>query len=1221
MVKINGEQIKGLVDTGATRSLIAERLVKNKQIIRPTTSIIVDASNSRIPLIGEVLGNIKTNTGSFTEKLLVVSENSALKMPFILGMNILDKAIIDIPNKEIRFTQLGGSNMTKEGDELSITIESYTLDRESGNSQIEIINSSQLKDINDKDVEKLKGQNKDEVNIHLLRDMVVKENAITVCSIEAPKNLKSGDIVVTHFSEHKGGIVTPNCVSKVSEGKITLNIVNIHDTPKYLKQGTRICTANLLKEEQLHKLGEGQPKQLDREVRLEPLTEDDIICGDKEVSGKLVHLLNSYRHTVWKDDEPLGKFNGSPMEIQLTQNKVVNKAPYRIPHALQEKMQEHLDRMLQEGIITRSSSSYNSPLLIVPKGDNDIRPCIDYRGLNAITKPICYPIPRILELLSQLKDIKVMSSIDLASAYHQCPIREQDQEYTAFTFKNTKYQFRRVPFGLTSAPSYFSRIIQETLFHLLGDSVTAYFDDIIIYSANKEDHLQKIEQVLTSLAKVNLKIKLQKSQFFVEKVKFLGYVISNKGLQMDQARVDSIKQMPDPDNKRKVQIFLGICNYFRQFIKGFASIAEPLYKLLRKNTKFEWTEKQKQAVQILKERLSTAPILKFPDFSRTFHIYSDASDYGIAGCLMQCHDGILHPLSYASRSLNPAQRNYSTTKKEALALTFTLENYRDLVLHYKVQVYTDHAPLLAIMKKRTKDACITRWTLLIQEYGVNLNYLPGKRNIFSDAASRLIKVQQNCEDVTKELEDKLVSKINSLAEEVDCPYLDSLIPEKMPWTEEELREHQKKDKTCREIVESLLSPAKETTTKVTKFRILKDLLYVYRKITRGPIDEQYLVPYIPTTLMGRALRTLHDETTAGHKGPQRTLQYFVKNGFNKQETKIITDYCNNCEVCIQAKAAPKAIPIGKYPVPVRPFETISSDLIGPLPLTESGNRYIMVVRDFTTRYTLLVPIRNKEADNIINGLRQVISNYGSSRTLLTDNAREYTSEKMVSFCKFYNISKREVTPYHPSSQGIVERINREVNKFLRIYSHTLNTGEWDDLLPVLQLTINNTYNASLGETPFYALYGYDSPTTTWNPPKLNYSETDLAIRLKKVAAVRNYCREHVLKIQSQFTTRINANRKDKPVEIGDRVFAKLNKHQAMSKLDLPISGPFTITEKKGNKLTIKSMTTHDTFHIHSDSIISNVKNHMTNMTNTVDRNESMSTSEKKVTPYNLRPRN
>ena len=570
-------------------------------------------------------------------------------------------------------------------------------------------------------------------------------------------------------------------------------------------------------------------------------------------------------------------------------------------------------------------------------------------------------------------------------------------------------------------------------------------------------------------------------------------------------------------------------------------------------------------------------------------MYCDASTTGIGSTLMQEYNKILHPISYISKNLNSSQRNYSATKLEALALTFALETYRNIILHYPITVYTDHLPLIGILKKKTKDACINRWTMLIQEYDINLQYLPGKVNLFADALSRLPQAEQSGEtDLTDTLDRTLINRVNKLQEQngpEEKERLANFIPVKSPFSREELKVHQKEDKICQEIKDRLSSSKAEKTNKLSYFKLLDNILYVTRHITRSNHSETHLVPYIPESLMDQAFKVVHKDTTAGHHDLNRTMKLFVRNYFNNQERASIQRRIERCEPCIQAKQNPKNIPLGTYPIPIKPFQTWSIDLLGPLSTTTIGNKYIMVTRDFTTRYTILQPLMSKEADQITRALRNTISHYGSPETILSDNAAEFRSDTVQKFCRFYNIQKVFVTPFHPSSQGLVERANREINKLLRIYGHTLAVDDWDELLSVLQLTINNTYNSSIAESPFFLLYGYDSPTVTLTQPRLNYSEDEEDIRLRRIADIRQHCRKNLLKIQEKYTNRVNLNRKKKEIAVGDRTYAKLPKQIPKQKLDYPVSGPFRVVSKRGNTVTIKEEGTKRQFQVHPDTLI------------------------------------
>ena len=1204
-IKYDGKCYPALIDTGASASIIADSMVKEKLGIKPTKVKLKDASGTPIVIIGTVEAEITTTDGKFFEHLLVSKDS--LNTGLIIGMNILRRAEINLPKRRIKFVgtkqDVGPENMER----IKMEIESELLKDNYQESHLGLINpntkeEAQLESAKKTEEEAVKERSPEEPNLHLLEDLLLPNNALVLCPIKISKRIATeGETVITHHQEHKNRIIIANSISRVRNGQILLNVINLNDHEVRLQQGTRLSQTQRLvdKEEDLIcTLSDEGKRQQRTKQKLKPLTEEDINCGDQQQKDKLLTLLNRFRNICWLPGESLGRFRGDPLSIDLKEDTVVNKAPYRIPHSQQGKLKEVIKDLEKNGVIARSKSVFNSPLIIVPKPDGSIRPCIDYRALNALTRPITYPIPKISELLNNLNQINVMSSIDLVAAYHQCDIRPQDREKTAFTVGNSKYEFHRVPFGLTSAPGYFSRVINETLFDLLEEGVVAYMDDILIFSKDKETQLNKLEKVLKKLDQANLKLKVKKCEFFTDKITFLGFTLTPQGLSMDPTRCDSLRKLKNPTNKRELQAFLGACNYFRMFVKHFSEISEPLYELLRKNVPFKWTDRQSKAVEELKEKLCTAPILKLPDWNKVFHLYSDASGSAIGACLMQPYETngqiMLHPVSFLSKSLNQAQRNYSTTKREALGLLYALEQYRQIILHYPIQVYTDHYPLLGILTKTTKDACLTRWSLLMQEYSIDLRFLPGKQNIFSDVLSRLADVEDKCETFPEELEKKLVNKINTIQEkeptetsqeggEENC--LSSYIPPKIPWTETQLKDHQKMDKKCEELKTTIKNSCQETTTKLTKFKILKDIIYVLRKIERGPVTETYLVPFIPDSLMDQALKLVHDDTTAGHKGFERTLKAFVKNFYNHQESIYIKRYCEACEVCLKAKSSPKSVAIHKYPIPAKPMTTLGSDILGPLPITEKGNRYILTFRDYTSRYSLMMPLKNKEADTILDSLRQVISIFGPPETLLTDNAKEYISDKVSRFCVFYNIKKVEVVPYHPQSAGLSERINREILKLIRIYTNTLAVNDWDQLIPVIQLTLNNCYNATLGETPFYVLFGFDSPTITLTQPKFSYNQSDLAIQLNRVREIRKHCRENILRIQDKYTDRTNQGRKEKPIKLGDRVYAKLNKHIKTAKLDLPISGPFIVTSVKGSRITIESITSKETYDIHPDSIV------------------------------------
>ena len=1193
------------LDTGSSISLISDNLLSENVLsnhLMKYSNVVLDASGNVINILGKIRVNILTPVGNFIESLLVYDSKSRFLTKLLIGMNIIKHFTIDFPSGRVLFSIPVSKVTPKRQAEVTLKflsniiqnkgsingISSYGLkvtgkSPENSGSQKAVLHNSGRHEVTEKQEVTESESNEPDDNrssevfsVHLRETIVLQSNSVNILSIVASKGLMDEETICIHSNELRQGILVANVMTVVKNGHLLVNCVNYTDQPVVLSQGTHLSYANVMHESTVNTLQTVNSKDTVLNDDLRPLTVNDINCDVQENKGEIVQLLNDYRKICWLPGERLGHYKDDPMPITLKEEIIINKAPYPIPHAKREQLNNEISEMLRQGIISRSSSSFNSPLIIVAKPFGKIRPCIDYRALNKVTIPISFPIPRISDLLNSLSDTTVISSLDLASAYNQLDIKVEDRPKTAFTVGNTKYCFNRVAFGLVNSPSHFSRIINNVLFDVLGDNVMAYMDDILIHTKDMKSHLERLEQVLKCLQKANIKLKIEKCHFCTSQTKFLGYKITQKGMEMDQERTQAIRNMPNPESKKALQAFLGVTNYYRSFVRNYAHVAEPLYSLLRKDVKYTWKEEQARAVNELKDALCNAPILKFPDFGKEFHLHTDSSATGIGACLLQEHKGILHPVSYVSKCLNMAQRNYSTTKREALALVFALEKFRTLILHYKVIAYTDHLPLTGVLNKPTKDACLNRWALLVQEYGIQLQYLPGKRNLFADALSRLSDVKENCDEIPEELDAKLTARINALQ---------SYIPEKVPWTEEKLRKEQRNDKKCTELKKSLQKNDTERSTSITKFRILKGILYVLRTVKRGSVSDEFLVPYIPESMMDDAFKLVHRDLTAGHSGVERTLKTFRKNFYNNFESKIISELCAKCIECIRAKGVSRPIPLGLYPIPQKPFTTISADLLGPLSVTARGNKYILVARDFTTRYSVLCPLVSKEANNVIEALRNIFSHYGPSEVLLTDNGTEFVGEQVKRFCSFFNVKKVEIVPYHASSQGLAERMNQEVTKLLRIYSQTIATVDWDEFLPTVQLCINNTFNASVGETPFYLVYGYDSPSSVFNQPKLNYREDDLSTHLARVVEIRRHCRETLLKSQAQYTRYANTNRQNKDIVIGQRVFARLGKIIPHTKLDMPVTGPLQVIGQKGKGFQLKDLQSGNTYTVHPDCII------------------------------------
>ena len=410
----------------------------------------------------------------------------------------------------------------------------------------------------------------------------------------------------------------------------------------------------------------------------------------------------------------------------------ISKAPYRMAPAELEELKKQLQELLDQGFIRPSVSPWGAPVLFVKKKDGTLRLCIDYRMLNQATIKNKYPLPRIEDLFDQLQKAKVFSKIDLRSGYHQLRIRNDDIPKTAFRTRYGHYEFTVMPFGLTNAPAAFMDLMNRVFKPFLDTFVIVFIDDILVYSESREQHREHLTIVLETLRKERLYAKFSKCEFWLEEVMFLGHVISKEGVSVDPAKVEAVLSWQQPKNARDIRSFLGLAGYYRRFIQDFSKIALPLTKLLKKEAKFLWDEKCEASFQLLKERLTSAPILTLPSGKGGFVIYTDASGSGLGAVLMQ--NGKV--IAYASRQLKIHEKNYPTHDLELAAVVFALKIWRHYLYGEQFEAFTDHKSLKYLFSQKELNMRQRRWLEFLKDYDFTLSYHPGKANVVADALSR-----------------------------------------------------------------------------------------------------------------------------------------------------------------------------------------------------------------------------------------------------------------------------------------------------------------------------------------------------------------------------------------------------------------------------------------------------------------------------------------------------
>ena len=473
------------------------------------------------------------------------------------------------------------------------------------------------------------------------------------------------------------------------------------------------------------------------------LTNTDVL---RNLDSKLSHLSESQRQDLEKlllefkhlfPDVPT-RTDQIYHDVDVGNAEPVKQHPYRLNPSKQKYLKEEIKYLLENDFIEPSNSSWSSPCILVPKPDGSYRMCTDYRKVNCVTKTDTFPIPRMDDCIDKVGKARYVTKFDLLKGFWQVPLTDRAKEISAFVTPDGLFQYKVMPFGMKNSPASFQRLINKVIADLEG--CEAYIDDVIIYSDTWEEHLRIIREFFKRLSRAMLTINLSKSEFGQAQVTYLGHVVGQGEVKPVSAKVEAIAKFPQPESKKQLMRFLGMAGYYRRFCPNFAAVAEPLTQLLSKRVKFIWSERCDKAFEELKAMLQSAPVLAAPDFRSPFKLAVDASDVAAGAVLLQEDDeGVEHPVCYFSKKFNKSQRNYSTIEKECLALVLALQQFEVYVSSsgLPIVVYSDHNPLVFIQKMKNKNQRLLRWSLMLQEYVLEIRHIKGKDNVIADCLSRV----------------------------------------------------------------------------------------------------------------------------------------------------------------------------------------------------------------------------------------------------------------------------------------------------------------------------------------------------------------------------------------------------------------------------------------------------------------------------------------------------
>lgn len=875
-----------------------------------------------------------------------------------------------------------------------------------------------------------------------------------------------------------------------------------------LEQGTVILNRQILKLEnkpyifnEIHTLEPVEPNL--ENLNLNHLNEEEYVEINK--------LIKKFRKLFFKEGDKLSSTTAIEHEIITTTDQAINAKLYRFPPQHEEEVRRQVREMEEQGIIRKSNSRYASPLIVIPKkidnsGKKKFRIVVDYRKLNEITVDDKFPLPNIDAILDKLGKAQYFSTIDLAKGYHQILINEEDKKKTAFVTPHGLYEFNRMPFGLKNAPATFQRLMNEILRDHINRTCVVYLDDILIFSTTLQEHVRAITEIFTILEKHNLKIQTDKCNFMKKETEFLGHILTEEGLKPNPGKIKVIQSLTIPTTQRQIKSFLGLTGYYRKFVKDYAKVAQPITKYLRKNMKINTKDPNYiDAFEKLKNLITSHPILKYPNFEKSFVLTTDASNYAIGAFLSQ--EG--HPVSFASRTLNQHEQNYSATDKEFLAIIWAVNYFRPYLYGKKFKILTDHLPIKYLQAKYNgKDISPRhqRWLLKLGEYHFDIEYLKGKENKVADFLSRIEHKDET--DEKGEYKNEIDKNTNINEEDSSNFGLFNIENESnseamatVHSAEEELLEH---IPIKEEIVNKYRTQIILTNNKTVEIETIlgRRIIYIaehdferlgeiFKKyIAIGKIgifselsDSKYnevqqklielysnnrKIKFIRCSYRAHELKTeteavkqisLYHVRESFHSGIQETYNNIKNKIYYPKLLELIQIVINQCEVCQTVKYDRKPIKpkfeISETPSNINEIVHIDTYVI--------MRHVFLTIIDKFSKFGTAYYMNDRNYITILEKLEQHFTQIGKPQKIIADN--EFKAIQIRELLNNEGISLHLTKPNSHTGNGDIERFHNSIAEKFRILKVNKNNFSVQILIQQAIRNYNNRYHSTIKCTP------------------------------------------------------------------------------------------------------------------------------------------------------------
>ena len=905
--------------------------------------------------------------------------------------------------------------------------------------------------------------------------------------------------------------------------------------------------------------------------------------------------------------------------IETGNHPPVHTPPYRVSYKDEQMQRQEIEKLLKQGIIEESTSPWSSPIVLVRKKDGSVRFCIDFRKLNNITTKDAFPIPRIDDIFDHLSQAEYYTTIDFKSGYFQVGLDPKDRPKTAFSTRDQHFQFTVLPQGVTNGPPAFQRIVSQILGPTRWQYSLAYHDDVIIYSRNFDQHLVHLDDVLSRLDEANFRLNADKCQIARTSIDYLGHHVEQSNIRPNADNIRALLETPEPKTAKEAFRFVKVAEYYRKFIPKFSMIAEPLYKYApttkeqrskRSHVDVDLSDQEKHAFHELKTILTGDLVLCIPNPYLPFKIQTDASKIGIGAVLMQTHQNGDLPIAYLSKKFPSTQMNWPAPEQECYAIIFAIEKWHKYLDGRPFTIETDHKPLLPLTTKQQLNSKCERWRLKLQQYQFNVRYIKGKHNTIADYLSR-----SPVDDASHDEDDFTPTKSQTTQTEdyasttIVAPVLTRKGAKRQQQEEDRV---QSTDRSCEQqeaerigneplarscIPDHRTEPPTEVDNQIISFTYedlkklqhedvqIKGMMENIKDHADYFIEDNMLMkkssPSVPFVPSGRTrsdiIKIYHDTPANGaHFGRDKTIQKIQQRYFWPNMTTDIRNHLKSCIPCLQNNHQRQKPPGFLKPIepPEGVWHLLTMDFHGPIsPTTKQGNRYIIVLTDVLSKFVITQAVRDCTASTAARFLtEEVILKHGTPKCILTDNGTHFTATMMSELFKKIGVTHLCSTPYHPMTNGQVERYNATMDAKIAALSNEKRTN-WDEQLPFVTFNYNTSMHMTTRQIPFKMIFGR-SPILPFDQQKPLVTLIQDPEHVKKLnqylSLLVQDARKNIIQQQRKYKERYNRQRTDPTYKVNDLVLIKTINRR--NKFDSRYEGPFRIVEQVGKKTFIAKHT-------------------------------------------------